>query len=139
MAATVLADAERIVSAYLRSVPSLDALVGDRIYTEIPRRETDRVFPLVVLSRVGGGPTGSPHFLDRVLLSVSVWGGTKYEARQIAATIQAEIDEISGYSAHGGYATGASPGALRYELDDSFEKPKPRYLLDSVVFVRPSP
>lgn len=139
MAATVLADAERIVSTFLRAQASISALVGDRVYTEIPRREGDRTFPLAVLSRVGGGPTGSPHFLDRALLSVSVWGGTKFEARQIAATIQAELDEIGGYSAHGGYATGASPGSLRYELDDSFEKPKPRYLLDAVVFIRPSP
>lgn len=139
MTVTLLPDAERIVSEYLRSRSEITALVGSRVFTEVPKRETDRVFPLVRLSRVGGGPTGSPLHLDRALISFDVWGGTKYEARQIAATIAAVLDEISNYSAHGGYSAGSSPGPLRYLLDDSFEPAKPRYVLDAVVYFRPTP
>lgn len=132
-------DAERIVSTYVRSRTEVTDLVSTRVYTEVPRKETDRVYPMIRISRVGGGPVGSPLFLDRALMSFDIWGGTKHEARTIAATLAGVVDEIGGYSAHGGYATGASPGSLRYISDDSFETAKPRYLLDAVVLFRPTP
>lgn len=136
---TLLPDVERIVSAYLRSLTAITDLVSDRVFTELPKREADRVFPLVRVSRIGGGPTGAPHFLDRALVSCDVWGGTKYEARLIAATIIGALDEIEGYTLHGGYATGASPGSLRYLPDDTFSPAKPRYIADAVVLFRPTP
>ena len=139
MPITLLPNAELMLSAYLRSRTEITDLVGDRVYTELPRRDDDRVFPLIRVSRIGGGPTGSPLFLDRALVSFDVWGGTKSEAHQIAATVAAVVDGIANYSAHGGYATGSSPGSLRYVRDDSFEKPKPRYVLDVVVYFRPAP
>lgn len=135
---SVLPDAEQIVSTYLRSRSEVTDLVADRVYTEMPRKASDRVFPLVRVVRAGGGPVGSPIFIDRVLVSCDVWGGTKYQAREIAATLALVLDEIAGYSAHGGYSTGSSPGVLRYIPDESFEPPKPRYLLDTVVYFRPS-
>lgn len=139
MTTLVLPDVERIVSTFLRSRTELSTLVDDRVYTEIPRKASDRVFPLVRVSRTGGGATTSPSFLDRALVSVEAFGGSKYEARQIAATVDAVLDEIAGFTAHGGYSTGSSPGSLRYIPDDSFEPPKPRYLLDRVVYFRPTP
>lgn len=139
MATIVLPDVERILSSYVRSRTEITDLVAQRVYTELPRREADRVFPLVRLSRIGGGPTGSPLYLDRALVSADIWGGTKAEARLVAATLAGVLDEIGGYTNHGGYATGASPGSLRYLLDDSFETPKPRYVLDAVVYFRPTP
>jgi hypothetical protein len=131
-------NAEAIVSGYLRSVPEVSSLVGTRVYTVLPRKETDREFPLVRVSRIGGGPTEAPAYLDRALLSVEVWGGTKNEARTIAATIAGALDEIDGYSTTDGYATGSSPGALRYIEDADFEPPKARYVVDVVAYFRPS-
>lgn len=139
MPTIVLPDVERILSTYLRSRSEITSLVDSRVYTELPRRDVDRVFPLVRVSRIGGGAVSSPHYLDRALVSVEVFGGTKYEARQIAATVDAVLDELANFTAHGGYATGSSPGSLRYVPDESFEPTKPRYVLDRVVFFRPSP
>jgi len=138
MALRIMANAEAIASAYLRSVPEVSALVGSRIYTVLPRKESDRVFPVVRISRIGGGPTGSPAYLDRALLSVEVWGGSKSEAFTIASTIAGALDEIDGYSTGDGYATGSSPGALRYIEDGDFEPPKARYVVDVVAYFRPS-
>jgi hypothetical protein len=135
----VLPDSERITSTFLRSRAEVTALVSDRVYTELPKRELDRTFPLVRLVRSGGGATGSPRFLDRAILTFDVWGGTKYEARLIAETVAAVLDDVAGYSAHDGYSTGASPGSLRYLPDDTFEPAKPRYQFDAVVFFRPTP
>jgi len=135
----ILPDAERILSSYLRSRSEITALVDQRVYTELPKKKTDRVFPLVRVSRIGGGPTTSPNFLDRALVSFDAFGGTKYQARELAATISFVLDEIAGYTIHDGYSTGSSPGSYRYLPDDSFEPAKPRYLLDAVVFLRPTP
>jgi hypothetical protein len=135
---SVLPVAEAILSEYLRSRPEITGLVGSRVFTELPRKEADRVFPLLKISRTGGGPTGSPAFLDRALLSVEVLGGAKYATAVLAQTVVSVVDEIAGYTALGGYATGSSPGSLRFLPDDSFEPPKPRYLLDVVVYLRSS-
>lgn len=143
MTAVLLPDVEQIVSDYLRNertelaalIPDVDS--GARIYGELPKR--DRTYPLVRVSRIGGGAISTPRFLDRALLSFEVWGGTKSEARTIAETISACLDQITGFSAFGGYATGSAPGSLRYIRDDSFEPAKPRYVLDAVVLIRPTP
>lgn len=136
---SVLPDAERIVTTFLRSRSEVAALVDDRVYAEIPRKVADRVFPLVRVSRTGGGPTESPLHMDRAILAVDVWGGTKFEAQAVAAAIMAVLDDIGGYSAHGGYSTGSSLGTLRYVPDESFEPPRPRYIVDFVSYFRPVP
>lgn len=138
MALSILPDAEKILSAYLRSRVELDPLVGDRIYTELPRLEKDRVFPLVRITRIGGGSVSSPSYLDRALFSFDVWGGTKKQARDIAAIIAAVLEEAANFASDDGYLAGTSPGSLRYIPDESFETRRPRYVLDAIVYLRPS-
>lgn len=135
----IMPNAEAILSAYLRGVPEVSALVDDRVYTVLPRAESDRSYPLVRVSRIGGGPTTTPAHLDAGIFSVEVWGGSKNDARTAAATIVQAIDEIAGYSALGGYATGSSPGAFRYIEDADYEPPRPRYVFDFTTYFRPSP
>jgi hypothetical protein len=139
MSATVLPDAERIVSEFVRSRAEVSTLVDARVYTELPKKASDRDFPIVRLTRTGGGATTSPRFLDRAILTFDVWGGTKYEARLVAETLAAVLDDIAGYTIHGGYATGSSPGSLRYLPDETFEPAKPRYSFDVIVLLRPTP
>lgn len=138
MTVAVLPDVERIVSTALRASADIITLAGDRVYTELPKRADDRSFPLVRLGRIGGGPTGTPTHLDAALLQLDVWGGSKYQARELAATIVKVLDELDGYSAHGGYITGTSPGTLRYVPDETFTPTKPRYVVDVLVYSRPS-
>lgn len=137
----LLADVEQIASAYLRSRTEVTDLVADRVWTEIPNLPT---FPLVKLTRVGGGPAGAPAHLDRAIVQIEAYGGTKYEARRLAATCAAVLDshEVAGTDLHGGYVTGSEPGSLRYLPDEetrtSKENARPRYLLEVVLLVHPS-
>lgn len=137
MTVAVLPDAERIISTALRASADIDALIGDRVYTSLPKG--DRTFPLCRLVRIGGGPAGTPIYIDAVAMQFDVWGGTKYEARLVAATVVAVLDGLTGYTAHGGYITGVDPGATRYIPDESFTPSRPRYVVDSVVYIRPTP
>ena len=136
MTTRVMPDAERIVSTYLRSVPAVAGLVADRVYTELPK--AGGTFPLARLARIGGGPTGTPAYMDEARISVDIWGGSKYEARELAATIAAALDEAAGYSAHDGYISSTSPGALRYVPDETFTPTRPRYIVDVVINTRPT-
>lgn len=131
-----LPDVERIVSTALRADPDLDALLAGRIYGELPK--TSRTFPLCRLGRIGGGPAGTPLYLDAAVLQFDVWGGTKYETRTIAATIVAVLDTLAGYTAHGGYITGVDPGATRYIPDETYTPARPRYVVESTVYIRPT-
>lgn len=132
----VMVDVERIISTYLRNVPAVVALVGDRVYTELPK--SGGTFPLCRLARIGGGPTGTPAYMDVARLSVDVWGGSKFQARELTATIAAALDEAAGYSAHGGYIVGTSPGEVRYLPDETFTPTRPRYVVDVAVNTRPT-
>jgi len=138
MALTILPDAERMISSGLRLSADLTALVGDNIYTALPKQASARVFPLVRLARIGGAPAGTPLYLDTAFIQFDVWGGSKHEARTIAATVIAALVELVGYNEHGGYITGVDPGATRYALDDTFTPSRPRYIVDVAVHTRPT-
>lgn len=129
-------DVERIVSTALRANTAVAAIVADRVYTILPKDESLRVFPLCRLVRIGGGPVGNPAVLDAALLQLDVWADTQRAARDLSAALVQAIDELAGYSAHGGYVTGTSPATIRHLPDDSFTPTKPRYVLEVVVYAR---
>ena len=131
------ADVERLVSAALRSSPAVTALVDQRVYTELPKRAE---WPLVRLTRIGGGPTATPAVLDAARLQFDAYGGSKAQARELAATIIGVIDaELVGEHDGGeSTVTATRPGTLRYTPDPTFDPPKPRYIVDVQVYVRPN-
>jgi hypothetical protein len=131
-------DVEAIVSSALRSDANIIALVDDRVYGELPKDVADRVGPLVRLARIGGGPTGQPLHLDAALMQFDVWGGSKKQAREVAATIAAVLDELAGTAGADGYITGTAPGSVRYVPDETFTPHRPRYVVDVIVYARPN-
>ena len=138
MSTPVLPDVEAMLSAALRADADIIALVGDRVYGELPKDAGLRAGPLVRLGRIGGGPTGQPLTLDAAIVQFDVWGGTKKQAREVAATIAKVVGELAGYSGPDGYITGTSPGSLRYVPDESFTPQRPRYVVEATVYNRPT-
>lgn len=90
MALQVLVDAEKLVSEYLRARPEVTELVGNRTYTEIP---AEPAWPIVVLHRFGGTPKISEH-LDVAHIHFDAYGGSKFEARRLAATVFAAVHDL---------------------------------------------
>lgn len=128
----LLPDAEQVVTAYLRGVAAVTAIAAGRVYTVFPAQAGNE--PLVVVQRIGGTPPFSqPLVLDAAQLQLDVYGGPKKTAHDLAATIRSVLCALE--SQHVGVA-GVVFGAFRYLPDETFNPPRPRYLLDVTVTVR---
>lgn len=131
----VIPDTEAMVSSFLRSRSEVTTLVAQRVFGELPKEPS---YPAVRITRVAGSPVTDTHLsLDAPLLQLDVFGGTKAQARTIAATCMAVIAELPLTVVDGGYVTGVRFGSLAYQPDDAFSPPKPRYRFDVTVFARP--
>lgn len=130
----ILPDAERVLSAWLREQPEVAALLGERVYTAYPARAGDA--PLVLVRRFGGEPPfPTPLVLDLANVQADAYGGTKAQAWEVAATVRAVC------AARGrGDTTGPTilVRTVRYLPDESFNPPRPRYVCDLDVYVRPA-
>jgi hypothetical protein len=131
----LLPDAERLVSAFLRERPRMQALVGDRIYTAFPAQEDGRS-PLLLIQRVGGTPPLSqPLVVDAAELQLDAYGGPKATAHELAATARAELTALEGLVRPEGVVSAVRFGVLSWQPDETFPPPRPRYLLDVTVTV----
>jgi hypothetical protein len=137
----LLPDAEAVVSAFLRSRESVEELVGDHVWTELPAKRKEVAewrFPGVRVTRIGGVPVMSrPLVADRPLLQFDIWGGPKSLTRRIAETCRAELALI-GEADLGDGVNARTPdiGALAYLPDDDFTPAKPRYTFDVSILLR---
>ena len=137
MSATVLIpDTEALVSAYLRAAPELAALVGERVYTAVPAKVG--AAPFLLVQRIGGTPLFSrPLVLDEAELQLDAWGGTKRDALTLMETARQLLVLMPGQHALG-VVSAVGFGALRWQPDGTYEPPRPRYVADMSVWVKPS-
>jgi hypothetical protein len=137
----LIPDVERLVSAYLRGRPRMTALVGGRIYTAFPAKAGAGA--LLLIQRIGGEPPLSqPLVVDAAELQLDAYGGPKALAYQLAATARAELAALEGQVRPEGVVAAVRFGALRWQPDDTYDQPRPRYLLDATVTVtvaKPAP
>jgi hypothetical protein len=132
---TLRPDAERLVSAYLRAAPELEPLVADRIYTAMPARIGAE--PFLLIQRIGGSPPfPRPLVLDEALLQLDAYGGTKRQAWTVGETVAQLLGLLPG-SYEEEVVSGIEVGELRWTPDETWKPPRPRYLLDASVFVKP--
>ena len=83
-------DMEAVCAVVLRNAAITN--VGTRVYSSIPR---DPTFPLITVHRIGGLPAVR-EYLDAANIQIDVWGGTKSEARDIAARARVVLLTIAG-------------------------------------------
>lgn len=124
---TTLPNLEAIVSAHLRATPELDASLGDRIYTVLPK---DVVFPAIRVTLIGDEKvTTRPLWVVRGTLQVEVWGGSKAQAYTGASIAQAALVERLVDSVGTGWVVnGVRAGALRDEPDAAYAPARERFL-----------
>lgn len=129
-------DAERLVSSYLRDRSEITDIVGDRVYTDMPKLA---VFPLVRITLLGGSPRYSyPLWLDEAFLQLDAYGGPKALARQLVDHLrEALVDTEFAVRHTAGVITGVRFGELMYLPDDLYDPPKPRYVAEVSVFSHP--
>ena len=131
---TILPDAERVLSSWLREQPEIVALVADRVYTAFPAKAGSA--PLVLVRRWGGEPpVPTPLVLDLATVQLDAYGGTKAQAWEVAATCRAVCAERGRGDAYGPTII---VRAARFQPDEIFNPPRPRYVCDLDVYVRPA-
>lgn len=98
-------DVEGALRTWLRTQPSLTALVGQRVFFGVPKGATEATFPLVTIQRVGGGADTSTAPIDRALLQIDCHGsidasgnGRKAEATALVNTVRALLHSIENTS-----------------------------------------
>lgn len=134
---------EALVSAFLRDQAEMVALVGDRVYTEIPKKGptvtiAGAQYPLARVTQLLDTPTGSPLWAVAYTVQVEGFGGSKAEAWEIASTARALIDaRIEGVHDGFGVVNGSTPGSLLDLPDETFNPAKPRWLFSSTIYARP--
>lgn len=126
---------EALVSAFLRDQPEMTDLVGERIYTAIPK---DATYPLVRVVQLLDTPAGAPLYAVAFEMQVEAFGGSKADAWRIASTARALIDaRLLGDYPGFGVVNGSTPGALLDLPDEDFTPAKPRWLFSSTIYGRP--
>lgn len=128
-------DPERIISDFLRSQAEVQAAVGDRVYTVMPR---DKEFPLITLSRWSGfAPHAEPIAVDMADVQFSVYGDRKKQAQDIAQLVRAILAQrLPAGDSTEGWVTSSQTNDVRYLPDDTVDPPKPRYLFSARLTVR---
>ena len=131
----LLPDVERLVANFLRESPRVSALVDERVYTVFPSKAgTD---PLLLVQRVGGAPPFSqPLIADAGQLQVDAYGGPKQVASELAATARATLTELEDAVRPEGVVSAVRFGALRWQPDETYSTPRPRFLFDVTLTVR---
>ena len=85
-------DMEAVAAVTLRNA-AISGL-GTRVYSSIP---ADPTYPLVTVQRIGGIPSVR-EYLDTANIQIDVWGGSKSEARDIAARARVVLLSLAGTS-----------------------------------------
>jgi hypothetical protein len=133
VATHILADVEYATREWLRVLPSITALVGTRVHFGIPANAT---FPLIVITRVGGGPDLYLP-IDRARLSLSCWGQTKQSAARVAQLVASEIRELDN-TAMGADAVGFAGSVASIIWLPDPTSGTPRYVVEAGLSVRPA-
>ena len=128
MTVETMPDVEGGVRAFLRADPDVAALVGNRVFFGVP---TSTVFPLVTVSRVGGGDDPSEAAVDLAVLTVQCWGEMRDKAGAylLANTVRSALRNVRGRTqfADDCWCHGATVDGLFYSPDPTQDRP--RYVL----------
>jgi hypothetical protein len=132
---TPLPNTEALVSAFLRSHDDVDALVGDRVYTALPK---DVTYPAVrVTQYYSQHVTQRPLWVVRNLLQVDCWGGSKIDAWRLASTVQAAMaEDLEGDHDHG-VVCGVTFDGMVDQPDQDHEPARPRFFFTCAVTAHP--
>lgn len=133
---TDLPNAELLMTSFLRQQETVTALLGDNIFTTLPKGFAD--WPACRVTRFGGNADVDV-LLDYPLLQFDIWGGPKITASQAASRIQTALRTRLPWRLDGVGAIGSllTLGGLRDFPDSTYDPARPRFIFDARVLTRP--
>ncbi|QXJ19610.1 DUF3168 domain-containing protein [Actinomadura graeca] len=127
-------DVLRLITSFLRADPAVAEILGERIYTVLPK---DKTFPLCRVMRFGGAFTDSSAWLDRADLQLDVWADRQAQVSDTArCLVEALVWRLPG-SRPGGVVTDSRLTIFAADLDPEYEPVKHRARLGLSVFAHP--
>lgn len=137
MTLDLMPDVERLVIETLQGSLDVQALVGDRVYSDLP---ASPVWPSVRVARIGGSVSVRPYRLERVLVQVDCWGGPRRLTSRVAETCRAAaVQDLPGVHEVGGVGcvvTGVDAGGIVDTSDGEYAPARPLSRFSLTVFVR---
>jgi hypothetical protein len=129
-------DVERMVVLYLRASSDVQALISQRVATELPASPT---WPMATVTLISGEERLRLQ-LDAQRIQVDAWGGTKAQANLLIRTLRAVLLQMPSVTHDAGIVsmvhTLVGPQWLP---DDTVNPARPRYLADFEIVVHPLP
>lgn len=86
-------DIEAGLRTWLKLQPAIIAAVGSKVFFGIPDPRNPS-FPLIAISRVGGGPQLGEAPLDDAIIQFDCWGSNKGSACQVSLALIGVLDEL---------------------------------------------
>ena len=126
-------DVEGALRTWLRARPAVQGVVAQRVWFGIPK--VDPVFPLVVVSRIGGTNAAGDAPVDEPLVQIDCWGdihangnGNKASALGVANVVRAELlDLVNDTTIAPGVRAAIASVDMAYSPDP--DNDRPRYVL----------
>lgn len=138
--ANAFPDVEGGIRTYLRADSDVSAIVGSRVFFGVPKAATDAAFPLVTVSRIGGGTDDSDAPLDFALVQIDCWGtidssghGDKAAATTLVNAVRSALDRMNGPTtlAGGTVGFGVQEAGVIWAPDP--DNDRPRYAVTAEV------
>lgn len=126
-------DPEGALRTWLRTRPAVNALVAQRVFFGVPK--PDPVWPLVVVSRIGGGNGVGDAPVDEPIIQIDCWGelyasgnGNRAQALALANAVRAELLDLDNDTV---IVTGvrAAIEAVEMTFAPDPDNDRPRYVL----------
>ena len=134
----ILPNMEAVLSQFYRDQPELVDLVGDRVYTAIPKSAGGS--PLIRVTLIGDEKvTSRPLWIFRAQMQTEAYGGTKAQAHELARTAEGLLHAraIAAGEVVDAVIVGVDGGPMIDLPDEEYEPARPRFLFTSTITAHP--
>lgn len=132
-----LPNMEAVVSQFYRDQPELVDLVGDRVWTAIPKGAG--VEPMIRVTLLGDEKlTSRPLWIFRAQIQTEAYGGSKAQAHELARTAEGLLHARALGLQDTAVIVGVDAGPMIDLPDEDYTPARPRFLFTSAITAYPS-
>lgn len=132
----ILPNMEAVLSQFYRDQPEISDLIGERVYTAIPKDAGTA--PLVRVTLIGDEKvTSRPLWIFRAQMQTEAYGGTKAQAHTLARLAEGLLHARGVGQVDATVIVGVDGGPMIDLPDEEYESARPRFLFTSTITAHP--